>query len=79
MITAQVPVREGAGSYASEPPTYKSRTADHGGSWATMMQTREIFADETLDGKRRPSPPTTGGQTCSTTGMPTRSGAIPRC
>ena len=55
-LTAQIPVRTGAGSYASEPPTYKSRTADHGGSWATMMQTREIFADETLNGKRRPIP-----------------------
>lgn len=59
MAPAQQPVAVGRGSYAAFPPTYKSRTADHGGSWATMMETREIYLDETVtgtDGNRRPIP-----------------------
>lgn len=56
-LQAQMPVQTGRGSYAAFPPTYKSRTADRGGSWATMMETSHIYADETdSNGNRRPIP-----------------------
>lgn len=48
---AQEPVAVGCGSYAAYPPTYKSRTDAHDGSWATMLETSRLYLDE------RPSTP----------------------
>lgn len=45
-LPAQEPVAVGRGSYAAYPPTYKSRTDAHDGSWATMLETSRLYLDE---------------------------------
>lgn len=52
-----VPVKIGGGSYASCPPAYKSRTNDRGGSWASYIETMNLYADElSSSGSARPIP-----------------------
>lgn len=59
LLPAQEAVKAGRGSYAAFPPTYKSKTPDHGGFQATMIESKELFLDESVklpDGSRRPIP-----------------------
>lgn len=45
-VAGQSVVTAGAGSYSSEPPTYKARTDEHGGFNATKMLSRKLYVDE---------------------------------
>ena len=53
-IQAQSVVSAGAGSYASTPPAYKSKTDQHEGFNAGLMLTRKIYCDE-RDGRAIPT------------------------